>query len=713
MTKKLLLFSLITICTLSLSAQLTESFDGATFPPAGWTNTHSVGTDATAVWNRSVAGTTYGDDEGVTTLFVSPHSGAGMARFRSYFFTAGNGARLASSAFSLTTGGPHRVRFWMYRDQYYTASLDSISVYINTAQNVTGASFLGKLLRNRLSAPVEVADGWYEYSFNIPPSYNTAANYIIFSAVSDYGNNMVIDDVVVDAQPSCSPPTAPAISNYNYAAGTTSFTWSTSSSNPPSYEWAVSTSATPPASGTTIAAPPAAVTGITPNVVNYLYVRANCAANGFSAWASLPFAALPCATVTAPLNGATNVPQSQSFSWNAVTGATSYDFYLGASAGTEVNIGNLAGTSTTITNLTPNTSYSWYIVPRIGSIAAPRACASNSFSIGAEPNTPANNICSAAVNINSTNTVGNPVTGTTVNATLTLPGEVCAGGAGSADDDVWYQFTTTAGTPSGTITITPDAVGGIADIVAQVYASSNCGTLGAPVTCADATAGATAEVIDLAALAPSTHYFMRVYSYSNTTTVRGSFNIIISAGAAIPVTLDNFAVQRTGKVNVAAWSTSQEINTSHFVIERSTDGRNFTSIGQVAASGNSNTARNYSFTDISPVRGINYYRLKIIDRDNSFKYSWIRNVRNEGIADIAVYPNPVKDVLTVNIDADKSATGVMSITDISGKSILTKSISVIQGNNNLPVNVNSIAGGAYIIKVQLGDDLVIRKFTKL
>ena len=181
----------------------------------------------------------------------------------------------------------------------------------------------------------------------------------------------------------------------------------------------------------------------------------------------------------------------------------------------------------------------------------------------------------------------------------------------------------------------------------------------------------------------------------------------------IPVTLLSFTAQRTGKVNLINWSTSQEINTSHFVLERSNDSRNFTTIATVAAAGNSSTVRSYIYTDNSPVTGINYYRLQMVDKDNNSKYSWIRSVRNEGVADVSLYPNPVNDVLTVSISADKKGKGNMSITDISGKVIYNNAISVEQGSNNLPVNLRNTAAGAYIIKIQLSDDVIVKKFSKL
>ncbi len=181
----------------------------------------------------------------------------------------------------------------------------------------------------------------------------------------------------------------------------------------------------------------------------------------------------------------------------------------------------------------------------------------------------------------------------------------------------------------------------------------------------------------------------------------------------LPVTLVTFNAKRNAALNNITWSTSQEINTSLFVIERSSDGRNFTQIGQVAAAGNSNTLRTYQFNDVSPVKGINYYRLRIVDRDNIAKFSDIRSVRNAGNADFTIYPNPVRDVMKVEINADKIDKGLMSITDINGKQVYNRLVNIAAGNNTFSIDFSNMAQGAYIIKIQLSEDMIVKKITKM
>ncbi len=192
----------------------------------------------------------------------------------------------------------------------------------------------------------------------------------------------------------------------------------------------------------------------------------------------------------------------------------------------------------------------------------------------------------------------------------------------------------------------------------------------------------------------------------------GTYSTGVGPGSPLPLALINFDVKRSGKINQLNWSTSQELNTRSFVIERSADGHNFSSIGEVDAAGNSNIIRNYSFVDNTPAPGINYYRLRMVDIDNSSKYSAIRSLRNEGLVDVAVYPNPAKELLNIKIIADKADKAEVTITDISGKIIETKMVALSQGTNLVPVNINKFSAGAYVLKITLSDDVVIRKFNK-
>ena len=169
----------------NVNALWTQSFDGLALP-SGWLNLQDAGT---GLWSFTGTG---------SYPTCSPHSGAGMASFQSYSINVGSNASLVSQSFSLT-GGAAKLGFWFYRDANttYATYADLVNFKINTSPSPTGATLLGTINRSTTLAPVVSAEGWYYYEFSIPTSFNTATNYIIFSAVSAYGDNMYMDDVNV------------------------------------------------------------------------------------------------------------------------------------------------------------------------------------------------------------------------------------------------------------------------------------------------------------------------------------------------------------------------------------------------------------------------------------------------------------------------------------------------------------------------------------
>ncbi|NTW31302.1 MAG: T9SS type A sorting domain-containing protein, partial [Bacteroidetes bacterium] len=173
---------------------VTQSFDATTFPPTGWTNV-GVPSPSADLWLRA----TVGNNPACPT-----HTGAGMARFNSYDFSTGTAAALITPSFNLSSVGTNlvRVSFWMYKDNAYATEYDSLDVYIGTSlTSISSATHLGKINRNTGLAPAESADGWYKYYFDIPSSFNGATNYIFFKATSDWGNDIHIDDILVQVVP--------------------------------------------------------------------------------------------------------------------------------------------------------------------------------------------------------------------------------------------------------------------------------------------------------------------------------------------------------------------------------------------------------------------------------------------------------------------------------------------------------------------------------
>jgi hypothetical protein len=157
----------------------------------GWTSTTVTSDSGTiiAAWGRRTTG-------GAPNC--SPFAGVGMARFNSYNIPNTSTGRLTSPAITFT-GSSYRVQFKMYRDSGYPADADNVKVYYNTT-NAAGGTLLGTVNRSKDLAPTVASDGWYSYVFNIPGTL-TGTGYINFLGTSAYGNNIFIDEVVVEQTP--------------------------------------------------------------------------------------------------------------------------------------------------------------------------------------------------------------------------------------------------------------------------------------------------------------------------------------------------------------------------------------------------------------------------------------------------------------------------------------------------------------------------------
>lgn len=176
-----------------------------------------------------------------------------------------------------------------------------------------------------------------------------------------------------------------------------------------------------------------------------------------------------------------------------------------------------------------------------------------------------------------------------------------------------------------------------------------------------------------------------------------------AANLTLPLTLVNF----TGKYNkgngILNWETQREINSDHFVVERSTGSNAFDSVGTVVATGGAGKT-NYSFTDfdLAQWNAPNlYYRLKMIDRNGSFTYS---NVVMIAVPDVlttgvSVSPNPARNetVLQLNLSQDQSVT--WQLVDNIGRVIFNSTIVARKGQNRIPVDLSQVPAGNYFIKV--------------
>jgi hypothetical protein len=175
-------------------------------------------------------------------------------------------------------------------------------------------------------------------------------------------------------------------------------------------------------------------------------------------------------------------------------------------------------------------------------------------------------------------------------------------------------------------------------------------------------------------------------------------NMTVDAGmyegsTPLPVTLVSFSSTKESETVLLRWTTTQETNSEVFDIERSFNGKNWSTIGKVKAAGESAVKKNYTFTDTNPEDGQNLYRLKMNDFDGTFAYSNMRSVMFE-MADFAViYPNPVADRLYFKVK-DWSTIGRISLSDLNGKTIFQSAKEPVGG-----VDVKNLPAGLYAVNI--------------
>lgn len=164
------------------------------------------------------------------------------------------------------------------------------------------------------------------------------------------------------------------------------------------------------------------------------------------------------------------------------------------------------------------------------------------------------------------------------------------------------------------------------------------------------------------------------------------------------------------------WETTNEVNTSHFTIERSADGNNFTGIGNVTAIGSNNSKTSYSFTDNdagiqnSPIL---YYRLKIVDINGQYAYSRIISVVLNKNINVFIFPNPVKQILNIKLSGRETNPVLLQITDLTGRVVYSEKRN--GSNTNLNVDVKQWRPQVYILKVinSKNEVLTTQKFEKM
>ena len=194
-------------------------------------------------------------------------------------------------------------------------------------------------------------------------------------------------------------------------------------------------------------------------------------------------------------------------------------------------------------------------------------------------------------------------------------------------------------------------------------------------------------------------------------------NFQYPAPIILPVKLYSFnAIIDNSNVELS-WITEQEINASHFEVERSLNGKDYKQIAMVFAAGSSNDKVNYKYSDdIAAIsNGVINYRLKMVDIDGKYTYSNVRVIRisrkNEQSLALLTYPNPVSNELHITIpNAWQGKKVNFEMIGNNGSSIInTESVN---SNQTETINISKLATGFYILRVNCNNQTTQQKIIK-
>ena len=186
--------------------------------------------------------------------------------------------------------------------------------------------------------------------------------------------------------------------------------------------------------------------------------------------------------------------------------------------------------------------------------------------------------------------------------------------------------------------------------------------------------------------------------------------------STLPIKLASFAAMLNGNKVDLKWSTSMEKNTSHFEVERSYDGTNYSSIGVVFAYGNSDETRQYSFTDntISANHGTVYYRLRSVDIDTKSELSYVRMIRFGKLSStlsLVAYPNPAQNSVCITVPANWQGKNIR-YEFFSQNGQLMMSNSAGSASQTETIDISRLARGYYFVRVSCEGETAQQKLVK-
>jgi hypothetical protein len=289
----------------------------------------------------------------------------------------------------------------------------------------------------------------------------------------------------------------------------------------------------------------------------------------------------------------------------------------------------------------------------------------------------------------------------------------------SVENDSWYQFCVTGAanvslnfTPIASSCLPTTARGGSDGLQISAFTgtSGNLTKVGGGFAGMDITSAYTMNF----AMTAGQCAFIEVDGYAGTN-CNYQLAIVMSPGCVLPVDILSFTGVLTDDIRAKLnWVTASEENSDHYLIERSSDGVDYTEVvGTVKAVGNSTKQTSYEIYDNHPIKGTNYYKLTEFDKNGIGNFLGYATVNNRAsLPLIYLYPNPAQNSITLNLKNFATPTVIYELYDAQGVLHSTATVSLIDGNQDYKIDLSNLANGFYFIKVNTGEEVLKKTFIK-
>jgi hypothetical protein len=171
---------------------------------------------------------------------------------------------------------------------------------------------------------------------------------------------------------------------------------------------------------------------------------------------------------------------------------------------------------------------------------------------------------------------------------------------------------------------------------------------------------------------------------------------------SLPVVLVEFTADFTASKTVAiSWTTRQEVNTDCFDVEKSNDGSSWLCIATIKANGNSARPVTYNFLDAFPLKGSNFYRIRLKDLNGNFGYTIIKNARMNVSGRITMYPNPSSKLVNISLGELAHADWNLSLINSYGQVIVKRKYN--RNTTTVSLAVGNYPNGNYTMEIADGN----------